>query len=197
MPIVTKYLPSNTIQVEQRLVSEETRAYYYLSSTTSPAVKAIVEANLLSPHLETIVSMPGSGLDAMIDANNIDDLSRMYKLFFEVSTHTGGPQALRKGLKDSILARGRIINESNDPLNGISAAPDEEKVKGRNNPSVHALSLALKWVQDSLDLKDKFDTILKSALSGERTCELAISEVCTFPDDVHCFIHHFRHLAPS
>jgi cullin 3 len=140
-------------------------------------VKAIVEANLLSPHLETLVSMAGSGLDAMIDANKIEDLSRMYKLFFGVSTYTGGPQAFRKGLKDSILARGRIINETNDPLTGAAAALDEDTRKGKNNAPVQALTLALKWVQDSLDLKDKFDAILKYALLGDRTCELAITEV--------------------
>jgi len=139
--------------------------------------------------------MPGSGLDAMIDTNQIDDLNRMYKLFFEVSTHTGGPQAFRKGLKDSILARGRIVNESNDPLNGISTTQDEEKTKGKNSSPLQALTLALKWVQDSLDLKDKFDRILKSALLGERTCELSITEVCIPPDTVHCLIHHLRHLA--
>jgi cullin 3 len=167
-------------KVEQRLVGEETRAHYYLSSATSPAVKAIVEANLLSPHLETIVSMAGSGLDAMIDANKLEDLNRMYKLFFEVSTHTGGPQAFRKGLKDSILARGRIVNEINDPLNGAAAALDEENRKGKHSTPVQALTLALKWVQDSLDLKDKFDMILKHALLGDRTCEFSITEVRVF-----------------
>jgi hypothetical protein len=40
--------------------------------------------------------------------------------------------------------------------------------------------LALKWVQDSLDLKDKFDMILKHALLGDRTCEFSITEVRVF-----------------
>ncbi|KIM33200.1 hypothetical protein M408DRAFT_325999 [Serendipita vermifera MAFF 305830] len=163
-------------RVEQRLDSEEARAYYYLSASTSPAVKAIVEANLLSPHLDTIVSMTGSGLDAMIDANKTDDINRMYRLFFEVSTHTGGPQAFRKGLRESILSRGRLINETNDPLNGGPDEVEEEKGKSKQNTPVQALSLALKWVQDSLDLKDKFDLILKYALLSDRTCELAITE---------------------
>jgi cullin 3 len=167
-------------KVEQRLNSEESRAYYYLSSSTSAAVRAIVEANLLAPHLQTIISMSESGLDAMIDANRLEDLNRMYRLFSQVSVSSGGPQALRKGLRDSILARGRIINEANDTAIVNQAEKDEEKDtkgKGRAGPQTQTLTAALKWVEDSLDLKDKFDDILKNALLADRLCELSIAEV--------------------
>ncbi|KAG8811018.1 Cullin-3, partial [Serendipita sp. 399] len=170
-------------RVEQRLDAEDMRSYYYLSASTATAVRAIVEANLLSPHLQTIISMPESGLDVMIDANRLDDLNRMYRLFFQFSASTGGPQALRKGLKDSIISRGRTINESNDPANTTINAPEEEegqersgKGKGKTPAPVQTLTIALKWVQDAVDLKDKFDMILKQAFQGDRTCELAISE---------------------
>jgi cullin 3 len=163
-------------QVEQRLDSEETRAHYYLSPSTWGAVRTIVEANLLAPHLQTIVSMAGSGLDVMVDGNRLEDLNRMYRLFFHVSTSTGGPQALQKGLKESIIARGKIINESNDRSN--AEATEDTKGKPSASTQTQNLTVALKWVQDALDLKDKFDTILKRALMNDRACELAITEVC-------------------
>lgn len=167
-------------KVEQRLNSEDSRAYYYLSSSTSAAIRAIIEANLLAPHLQTIMSMSESGLDAMIDANRLEDLNRMYRLFFHISASSGGPQTLRKGLRDSILARGRIINEANDPVTVNQTEKDEEKDtkgKGRAAPQMQTLTAALKWVEDSLDLKDKFDDILKNALLADRSCELSIAEV--------------------
>jgi cullin 3 len=166
-------------KVEQRLNAEESRAYYYLSSSSSAAVRAIVEANLLAPHLQTIMSMSGSGLDVMIVANRLEDLNRMFRLFFQVSVSSGGPQTLRKGLRDSILARGRIINEAGDTVTSNQAEKDEEKDvkgKGRATPQMQTLTAALKWVEDSLDLKDKFDDIL-NALHGDRSCELSITEV--------------------
>ncbi|PVF92727.1 Cullin-domain-containing protein [Serendipita vermifera] len=163
-------------RVEQRLDSEETRAHYYLSPSTWSAVRTIVEANLLSPHLQTIVAMPGSGLDVMVDGNRLEDLNRMYRLFFNVSTSTGGPQALQKGLKESIMARGKVINESNDRPVDTPEDPKEGKGKGNASAQTQNLTVALKWVQDALDLKDKFDTILKRALMSDRACELAITE---------------------
>ncbi|KAG8775245.1 Cullin-3 [Serendipita sp. 405] len=154
-----------------------------VNAILATAVRAIVEANLLSPHLQTIISMPESGLDVMIDLNRLDDLNRIYRLFFQFSASTGGPQALRKGLKESIISRGKAINESNDASNTEVNAPEEDgekektgKAKGKTPAPVQTLNLALKWVQDAVDLKDRFDSILKSAFQGDRTCELAISE---------------------
>jgi cullin 3 len=187
-------------KVEQRLNSEESRAYYYLSSLTSSAVKAIIEANLLAPHLQTIVSMSGSGLDAMIDAHRLEDLNRMYRLFFQVSFCSGGPQALRKGLRAAILARGRIINEANDAATANQAEKHEEKDakgKGKAAPQTQTLTAALKWVQDSLDLKDKFDDILKNALLADRSCELSIVEVGKLCDAKTRLILRYRSLDHS
>lgn len=124
--------------------------------------------------------MPESGLDNMIDGSKYEDLGRMYRLFFQVSTSSGGPQALRKGLKESIMARGKIINDAGDPSKAIALEAEDEadpKGKGKINPAAQALAAALKWVQDSLELKDRFDLIMKHSLMGDSTCELAITEV--------------------
>jgi len=40
-----------------------------------------------------------------------------------------------------------------------------------------ALQSALRWVQEVLDLKDKFDKILREAFSGDKTVQTAINEV--------------------
>lgn len=41
-----------------------------------------------------------------------------------------------------------------------------------------ALSQALRWVQDVLDLKDKFDRILDRAFAGDKGVQTSINEVC-------------------
>jgi cullin 3 len=116
----------------------------------------------------------------MIDGSKYEDLGRMYRLFFQVSASSGGPLALRKGLKETIITRGKIINEASDPSKLAAVDGEDEndpKGKGKINPAAQALTAALKWVQDSLELKDKFDLIMKHSLMGDSTCELAITEV--------------------
>jgi cullin 3 len=115
--------------------------------------------------------MPGSGLDAMIDADRIDDLQRLYRLFVHASNASDGPQILKKALRESIVNRGRFINDSGS---GIPASSDE---KGKGKARVGALEDALVWVQDSLNLKAKFDRVLKHAFDSDKGLETTIIEV--------------------
>jgi cullin 3 len=111
----------------------------------------------------------------MIDADRIDDLRRLYRLFVHVSSASDGPQTLKKALRESIINRGRLINDSG------SSAPASSDEKGKGKPRVGAqaqtLEDALKWVQDSLDLKVKFDRVLKHAFDSNKVLETAIIEV--------------------
>jgi len=119
--------------------------------------------------------MPGSGLDPMIDADRIEDLRRLYRLFVHVSSASDGPQTLKKALRESIIIRGRLINDSES---GAPASPDEKgKGKSRVGAQAQTLEDALKWVKDSLDLKVKFDRVLKHAFDSDKVLETAIIEV--------------------
>lgn len=111
----------------------------------------------------------------MIDADRIDDLRRLYRLLVYVSSASDGPQVLKKALKESIVNRGRLINDS-EP--GAPASSDEKaKGKARAGAQAQTLDDALKWVQDSLDLKAKFDRVLKHAFDSDKALETAIIEV--------------------
>ncbi|KAJ7593081.1 Cullin-domain-containing protein [Mycena floridula] len=156
-------------RAEARFESEESRTHHYLSLDTATPLRQILKDTLLTPHLDTIVKMPNSGLDPMIDLDKIDDLQRMYGLFITVPT---GLPCLKRSLKESINRRGKDINASSasdavDPL-------DAPKSKPKN--AVQALSLALKWVQDVLDLKDRFTLIWKRAFRSDREVEGSIDE---------------------
>lgn len=172
------------LQVEIRFQQEESRAHHYLSSKTSLSLRRILEQTLLTPHLSTILSMPNSGLDMMIDMDKIDDLSRLYRLFIMV---TVGVPTLRKALRESIIRRGRdlksvSLNADADDLQAHDEMTTTSKIKGKGKARAAAasqtLSLALKWVQDVLDLKDKFDRIWVSAFQSDRDIESGMNEVC-------------------
>lgn len=146
-----------------------------------------------------------TGLDYMIDLEQIQHLTRLYRLF--TLTPDGMP-LLKRALRDSILRRGKDVNRVSQSIDNVekeatanssganaaeSAGGDsvtdadtsgkaKGKAKEKKRPPPHAgaqqtLQLALKWVQDILDLKDKFENVWKSAFSKDRELESALNEV--------------------
>jgi cullin 3 len=128
--------------------------------------------------------MPNSGLDIMVDTDRMDDLGRLYRLFSMVST---GPPCLRKTLKESVARRGKEINRASVGIEvgdgEIDVVGNDEDRKGKGKGKARAvagaqtLSLALKWVQDVLELKDKFDQVWRAAFLRDRDLESALNEV--------------------
>jgi cullin 3 len=120
----------------------------------------------------------------MIDTDKIEDIARLYRLFTMVPT---GLPCLKRSLKDSIAHRGREINRLSLGMDGgdLDVEGDEadnasRKGKGKArapNPGAQTLSLALRWVQDVLDLKDKFDSVWKRAFNSDLQVESALNEV--------------------
>lgn len=137
-----------------------------------------MEQNLLAPHLETLINMPDSGFDVMVDGDKLDDLQRLYRLYVLVSTERG-PQVLKAALKESIVARGRVINSMEDVAPNRPNLGDETADggnKSKKSAPMQAVDNALKWVQDSLELKEKFDKILVNAFDSDKTMQTAIVE---------------------
>ena len=115
----------------------------------------------------------------MIDADRIQSLNLMYRLFKRVAP---GIPTIRKAFKDSIIRRGNEINmnaefdAADDPGEGEGSS----KGKGRAKPKMtgsQTLQQALKWVQEVLDLKDKFNRVWLEAFGLDRELETALVEV--------------------
>lgn len=176
--------PEYLRRVEARLDSEEARTYHYLFSQTGGPLRKILERHLLTHNLSTVIGMPNSGLDVMVDLDKFDDLNRLYRLFLMVPS---GMPTLRRSFKDSILRRGREINlasTSNDigqdmddgDLNDVENTKGKDKGQGRTATGPPTLTLALKWVQTVLDLKDKFDCVWVRAFDKDREVESSLNE---------------------
>jgi cullin 3 len=171
-------------KVEERLENEDLRTRHYLSRRTAIPLRQILETNLLTPHLSTVISFPNSGLDTMIDTDKVDDIARLYRLFTMVPT---GLPCLKRSLRESITHRGKDLNRLSHGVDGDDLEMDvgdgdnaARKGKGKAkppNPAAQTLSLALRWVQDVLNLKDKFDTIWRKAFNNDREVESALNEV--------------------
>lgn len=178
--------------VARRLQEEADRVSVYLKPETQKPLQHILEKNFLAKHLGTIIDMPGSGLIAMLDDDRKDDLSRMYTLFNKVSQ---GPQTLRLGLKSYIATKGKLINdavtsqtaqqvpstdgparrevEDEASLAAKGKAKDKAPEADASTPQA---ATAIRWVEDVLEFKNKFDAILDTALAKDTGCETSINE---------------------
>ena len=179
-------------QVERRLAEEADRTAHYLSSFTHQPLQDLLVAQLLTPHLQAILDSPGTGLVSMVDTDKISDLRRMYDQFMLVPEHEGR-DALRMALRMDIEERGKAVNQGAlEPEAGPSGVatpverdqPMEDDIKGKGkarapapSTAANALSSALRWVQDTLDLKDKFDRLLEQAFNGDISVQTSINEV--------------------
>ena len=124
--------------------------------------------------------MPNSGLDVMIDTDKSEDLSRLYDLFIMVPI---GLPTLRRAIRDSIVRRGKELTAVAGTA-GADADEDEAgDIRGKGKAravggAAQNLQIALKWVQDVLDLKDKFDAVWVKAFRMDREIETGLNEVC-------------------
>lgn len=171
--------PEYLRRVEERFYAEESRTHHYLASYTFGPLRKILESHLITAHLSTIISMPNSGMDAMIDTDKLEDLSRLYRLFMMVPT---GLSILRKAIRDSIVRRGKELATTGS-AGGADAGDDDEfedaKGKGKARAvggASQTLQVALKWVQDVLNLKDRFDAMWVESFRGDRDIETGLNE---------------------
>lgn len=171
--------------VARRLQEEADRVSVYLKPESQKPLQHLLEKNFLAKHLTTIIDIPGSGLVTMLDENRKEDLGRMYILFNKVNE---GPQTLRLGLKSYIAAKGKLINDAVTSQTAQQHAPSTDgldeaasSIKGKAkaadaDASTPQAATAIRWVEDVLDFKNKFDSILDTAFVKDTGCETSINE---------------------
>ncbi|KAF7327731.1 CULLIN-2 domain-containing protein [Mycena kentingensis (nom. inval.)] len=162
--------PEYLRRVEGRFDSEDSRTHHYLSRHTAPELRRILQDHLLTAHLAAVIAMPHSGLDAMIDLNKTSDMARLYRLCNAVPV---GLPCLQRAIRESIRRRGEALNQASS---GLEPGQTEEAASKPRLGAAQTITLALKWVQDVLDLKDVFDRVWRDAFSSDRDIESTLNE---------------------
>ncbi|CAJ0909226.1 15863_t:CDS:2, partial [Entrophospora sp. SA101] len=117
--------------------------------------------------------MENSGLIPMLRNEKMDGI--MYKLFGRVSK---GHEEMKTSISNYIRELGKGINEkvtsssSNTTGEGSNNASNGEKQTGT--------IAAIRWVQEVLDLKDKFDKVQNLALSSDKSFQTSFNEAFEF-----------------
>lgn len=150
-----KFLAENSAsvyikKVEARINEEAERATHYLDKTTEDPVVRVLEEELISKHMKTIVEMENSGVVHMLENNKTDDLACMYKLFFRVSN---GLRTMCNCINQYLREQGRAL-------------VIEEAEEGKN---------AITYVQNLLDLNDRFNHFLHESFNEDKMFKQMIS----------------------
>ncbi|KAI9284801.1 Cullin [Umbelopsis sp. AD052] len=162
-------------KIEKRMNEEYNRTRHYLSPVTEPKIRNIVETQLITNHAKTIMEMENSGLRPMLAASAIEDLSRMYKLFSRVPE---GLNEMRTYIKNYVLELGNLINAKVDSANDTTKPKEKDGAGAGDKPgsTTGSLYTALRWVQDILELQEKFNKIIDFAVLKDKSFQTAVNE---------------------
>lgn len=179
---------------ERRLQEELDRCDSTVSRLSTPKIIRVVEDELISRHLDKFLALEATGLRAMIDNDRVEDLTILYRLTSRVE---GGRQKLQKIISARIVELGTEIEKALNEANLSSLAPqptaegDEAPAEGSAGKAkpltgpARQTAAAVKWVNDVLQLKDKFDTFLKECFCNDTLLESAVTK--SFTEFVNLF----------
>ncbi|CAN9500899.1 unnamed protein product [Ophioblennius macclurei] len=137
-------------KVEARINDEMERVVHCLDKSTGEHIVKMLERELISKHVQTLVEMEDSGLVHMLKNNKKDILACMYKLFNQV------PDALRT-----------MCWSMSSYLSMRCKALVSDEGEGKN---------PVDYIQGLLDLKTQFDSFLLESFNNDQLFKKTIAE---------------------
>ena len=174
--------------VSNRIAEERERCLYTLSPLTEPKIKDVLDEELIRKNIAEVVNLEGTGVKNMLDNDRVDLLASVYELNARVDKKK---TPLTLAVQKRIVEMGQEINSSTANMAQASAPPgtkpakepngekkpadkEKEKEKEKEKPVNQQTVSAIKWVDDVLGLKNKFDTIWQEAFKKDQGMEGAI-----------------------
>ncbi|KAI1177499.1 Cullin [Nemania sp. FL0916] len=168
-------------QTQRRLAEEAERCQTTVSPFSEQIVASVVDDELVAKHLDEFLQLEGSGIRAMIDNDRIEDISILHSLVSRVDEKV---PALRNALSLRVMELGLEIEQNlkNTDFSivqgGTAEEPsgDTEKPKPKPlNAAAQLTAAAIKWVDDVLLLKDKFDHLWAVCFDRKAVVETALT----------------------
>lgn len=172
-------------QTKRRLEEEESRCQTTISISTAPKISKVVEVELISNHLSEFLAIEGSGIKAMVENDRLEDLTLLYQLLSRVDT---SKDPLKAALQTRVVELGSEINRAvleNDnsiPNTGhtgqekSSDQANQQSMLSKQSAAAKQTTAAIRWVEEILRLKDKFDLVWKECLNKDLIMQTAITK---------------------
>ncbi|EEP76225.1 conserved hypothetical protein [Uncinocarpus reesii 1704] len=166
--------PSFCKKVATRIQEEQERCHHTLSAVTEPKIMSVIDQSLIQQNIAEVINMEGSGVKEMLDNDRFTDLTVVYELVSRIDPQktvlTRAVQArivelgsqVNTAAKEFLQAPQPAVNQDQTKPNG-SKAPEESK-----SPANMQTAAAIKWVDDVLQLKKRFDHIWETAFMKDQ-----------------------------
>ena len=175
---------------KKRINEEVDRCRSTLSELTTKKIQTVVEEELITKKIHDVVEME-SGVKYMIEHDKLEELTLLYELESRVDKKK---TELTRLFQREVLRYGTAINSSINTTsaaqkdqtgNSLDAGKDEsDKVPAERN-IMQATVTAIKWVEDVLDLRDKFERIWKGSFASDQPIQAALTR--SFTEFVNSF----------
>ncbi len=182
----------------KRVHEEQDRCRSTLSPLTAPKIKAVLEDELVRKHIREVIELD-SGVKYMLDNDRILELEMVYELISRVDPKK---EELRKALQKRVVELGGDINTAAvassqaQPAKPTKAEAEKADAEGKTpmeKPVNQQTAAAIKWVDDVLQLKDKYDTIWRTAFSSDQGLQTALTR--SFSDFINAFSRSSEYLS--
>jgi cullin 3 len=177
-----------------RLTEESDRCETTILRETREQSLKIVESQLISKHMREFLALENTGLKGMLDFDRFEDLAILYQLVSRVDPKK---DSLKNTLGARIVDLGREI-EKNLSNTDFSMAPTaagadaDAGADGAEKPKAAPLTqaaqqtaAAVKWVDDVLKLKDKYDLIWENCFAKDLVIQTTMTK--SFSDFINLF----------
>ncbi|KAF2147350.1 uncharacterized protein K452DRAFT_323498 [Aplosporella prunicola CBS 121167] len=164
----------------RRIQEEQDRCRSTLSESTTPKIEAVVEDELIRNKIHDLIESD-SGVKFMVDNDRIEELGLVYELNSRVDFKK---TELVRAIQNRIVEMGTEVNKAAIAASQAPSAPaipaeGGEKEKSKAASAEKAVNqqtvAALKWVEEVLQLKDKFDEIWKRAFASDQLMQTALT----------------------
>lgn len=173
----------------KRINEEGDRCRSTLSQTTAPKITRVVEDELIKNKMRGLIEMD-SGVKYMVDNDRLEDL----ELVFDLNSRVDPKKAeLTKAIQKRVVEIGSDVNTAaiaasqaqHGPLPEVDGEGTKDAKPGAERVVNQQTAAAIKWVEDVLHLKDKYDTICKAAFQGDQALETALTR--SFSEFINAF----------
>lgn len=176
---------------KRRASEEQDRCRSTLSPLTLPKIRAVVEDKFIKKNLREVIALEGSGVKFMLDNDRLNDLDMIYDLSSRVDPKK---EELKQAVQSRIVDSGNEINRAASISSAVSQpkpsksggdkADGEDKASAEKPISLQTAA-AIKWVDDILNLKEKYDNVLSTAFQSDQVIQTAVSR--SFTDFINAF----------
>ncbi|KAM7205540.1 Cullin [Naviculisporaceae sp. PSN 640] len=177
---------------QRRLNEEQDRCETTISILTSDKIAKVVQTHLFMARMDDFLAMEGSGLRVMIDNDRLEDLAILYQLVSRVDRNK---TPLMGPLQNRVMELGLEIEQTlkntdfSTPAAGGAEGEDGDAKDGAKTQTLSATAqqtaAAIKWVDDVLLLKDKFDNFWTNCFDKDIMIQSAVTK--SFSDFINMF----------